>query len=59
MIKITETTLMDGSKVYGVSVPDLGEIDCLDERAAYDLANTIERTTNLQFDGWATVKAAA
>lgn len=59
VINITETTLTDGSKVYGVRCGDT-DFDCETEQAAYDLANAIDRhSIGHQFDGWAVIKLAA
>lgn len=59
MIRLIETTLTDGSKVYGVALGDRDEteIDCVSEEAAVELANTLERTTpGGQFDGWTIIQ---
>jgi hypothetical protein len=62
MIRIIETTLTDGSEVYDVSLGDKDgtEISCVDENAAWGLANTLERCTpGGQFDGWVTIYRSA
>ena len=59
MMKIITTTLKDGTKIYGVQLSDGYEIGCLDEDAAYELAEALDKTTNENFDIGTTIECAA
>lgn len=59
MIRLHRTILTDGSAVWGVLLPEGAILDCITEQGAHELANHIERLTNLQYDGWSPVEVQA
>lgn len=53
-VRLIENTLMDGSTTWDVLLPDGHEINCVDEDAAWNLANMIDKcAVGAQFDGFA------